>query len=176
MRNRICGRNPDPVAATLIQRSRVPRHHGPPSGGSRRHIVDAVRRLPASIRTRLNFEMANTLEIVALVWISTGCRLVPERREEVTTEGGLDVVIGRRSLTESCAHQFQDAGIAVSLFVAGSGEIEASRQAPSTSGSTPAALPRQGFANHPSGRRNSLDWPQPPGRRTPGAPSTQATA
>ncbi|MFO1462126.1 MAG: pyridoxine 5'-phosphate synthase [Verrucomicrobiota bacterium] len=122
---------PDPVAAALICEEAGCHGITAHLREDRRHIVDAdVRRLRASIRTRLNFEMANTPEIVALALDLNPAFvcLVPERREEVTTEGGLDVVTGRRSLTESCA-QFRDAGIAVSLFVAPDpAQIEASRQ------------------------------------------------
>lgn len=85
----------------------------------RRHIVDAdVRRLRDALRTRLNFEMANTPEIVrfALDLKPAIICLVPERREEVTTEGGLEVVGAERALAESC-RRFQEAGILVSLFI-----------------------------------------------------------
>lgn len=85
----------------------------------RRHIVDDdIRRLRGGIRTRLNFEIANTPEIVDFaleIQPATVC-LVPERREEVTTEGGLDVVAAEASLAASC-RRFAGAGIAVSLFI-----------------------------------------------------------
>jgi pyridoxine 5-phosphate synthase len=86
----------------------------------RRHIVDrdvyALRRV---VRTRLNLEMANTPEIVAIalnVKPDIVC-IVPERREEVTTEGGLDVVAQEPALTET-RRRMNDAGIEVSLFIA----------------------------------------------------------
>jgi len=86
----------------------------------RRHIVDRdVFALRRTVRTRLNLEMANTPEIVAIalqVKPDIVC-IVPERREEVTTEGGLDVVAQERALTET-RRRMNDAGIEVSLFVA----------------------------------------------------------
>ncbi|MBL9174078.1 MAG: pyridoxine 5'-phosphate synthase [Verrucomicrobiales bacterium] len=122
---------PDPVAAALLCEDAGCHGITAHLREDRRHIVDAdVRRLRERIRTRLNFEMANTPEIVAfaLDLKPAFVCLVPERREEVTTEGGLDVVGGARSLADSCA-RFRDAGIAVSLFVApDAAQIEASRE------------------------------------------------
>jgi len=86
----------------------------------RRHIVDDdIRRLRTSIRTRLNFEMASTPEIVrfALEIRPEIVCLVPERREEITTEGGLEVAGAEAALGETC-RRFRDAGIDVSLFIA----------------------------------------------------------
>jgi pyridoxine 5-phosphate synthase len=71
------------------------------------------------IRTRLNLEMANSTEILAIALQlkpDITC-LVPERREEVTTEGGLDVVANLGALTET-RKQLNGAGIEVSLFIA----------------------------------------------------------
>jgi pyridoxine 5-phosphate synthase len=71
------------------------------------------------VGTRLNLEMANTPEIVALALKlkpDIVC-LVPERRREVTTEGGLNVVRSVRALTET-RKRLNDAGIEVSLFIA----------------------------------------------------------
>jgi pyridoxine 5-phosphate synthase len=85
----------------------------------RRHIQDRdVRLLRPRVRTRFNLEMADT---PAMVRIATALRpdevcLVPEKRQEVTTEGGLDVRGAARSLTRTVA-RLQRAGIAVSLFV-----------------------------------------------------------
>lgn len=85
----------------------------------RRHIQDDdVVRLAGAVGTVLNLELATSPDILALA-----CRLrpyqatlVPERREEVTTEGGLDVIAGGRRLADAVA-QLRDAGIHVSLFV-----------------------------------------------------------
>lgn len=86
----------------------------------RRHIVDRdVWRLREVVRTRLNLEMANSPEILAIALRlrpDIVC-LVPERRQEVTTEGGLDVAARCAPLTETC-RRLNDAGIAVSLFIA----------------------------------------------------------
>ena len=86
----------------------------------RRHIQDRdIWRLRESIQTRFNLEMANSPEIVAIALRLKPhivC-LVPERRQEVTTEGGLDVIAAEKSLTKT-RQQMQAAGIEVSLFIA----------------------------------------------------------
>jgi pyridoxine 5-phosphate synthase len=86
----------------------------------RRHIQDRdVWELREKVETRLNLEMANLPEIVAIaleVRPAIVC-IVPERRLEVTTEGGLDVVTAEKSLTETRL-KMNDAGIDVSLFIA----------------------------------------------------------
>jgi pyridoxine 5-phosphate synthase len=75
--------------------------------------------LREKIQTRLNLEMANAPEIVdiALKLKPDIVCIVPERRLEVTTEGGLDVVAAEKSLTET-RKKMNDAGIEVSLFIA----------------------------------------------------------
>ncbi|MEY4918647.1 MAG: hypothetical protein RL616_2560 [Verrucomicrobiota bacterium] len=86
----------------------------------RRHIQDRdVFALREKISTRLNLEMANAPEIISIalkVKPEIVC-IVPERRLEVTTEGGLDVVAAEKALTETCK-KMRDAGIEVSLFIA----------------------------------------------------------
>lgn len=86
----------------------------------RRHILDrdvwAIREV---VRTRLNLEMGNTPEIIEIalrVKPEIVC-LVPEHRQEITTEGGLDVVANEAALTET-RKRMNDAGIEVSLFIA----------------------------------------------------------
>jgi pyridoxine 5-phosphate synthase len=85
----------------------------------RRHIQDAdVRELRKRVKTRLNLEMANTPEIVAIaleVKPHEVC-LVPERRAELTTEGGLDVAALKNKLKPT-VKKLAEAGISVSLFV-----------------------------------------------------------
>jgi pyridoxine 5-phosphate synthase len=85
----------------------------------RRHIQDRdVRLLRQTIRTRLNLEMADVPEIIAFaeeVKPDEVC-LVPEKRQEVTTEGGLNVAGASKSLTRTIA-RLKKAGIVVSLFV-----------------------------------------------------------
>jgi pyridoxine 5-phosphate synthase len=86
----------------------------------RRHIQDRdVWKLRESIRTRLNLEMANSPEIlkIALQLKPEITCLVPERRQEVTTEGGLEVVSNLGALTEA-RKRLNDVGIEVSLFIA----------------------------------------------------------
>lgn len=85
----------------------------------RRHIQDRdVRLLRKTIRTRLNLEMANVPEIVEIaehVRPDEVC-MVPEKRQEVTTEGGLDVAGNAKALTRTVA-RLKKAGILVSLFI-----------------------------------------------------------
>src|SRR5438046_8559738 len=85
----------------------------------RRHIQERdVERLRQSIMTKLNLEMGNTEQIIdiALRIVPDEVCLVPEKREEVTTEGGLDV-IAHRKLLESTVKRFQASGIRVSIFI-----------------------------------------------------------
>jgi pyridoxine 5-phosphate synthase len=85
----------------------------------RRHIQDAdVTALRARIRTRMNLEMANAPDIVRVaceVRPHEVC-MVPERRQELTTEGGLDVA-GQRDAIAASIERLHKAGIAVSLFI-----------------------------------------------------------
>jgi pyridoxine 5-phosphate synthase len=94
----------------------------------RRHIQDDdVRLLKDLIETRLNLEMAVTDEMVAIArnLRPEACCLVPERREELTTEGGLDVVGQFAKIHEAC-DRLGEAGIEVSLFIdADIGQVEA---------------------------------------------------
>jgi len=86
----------------------------------RRHIQDRdIWKLREIVKTRFNLEMANAPEIIdiALKLKPHIVCLVPERRLEVTTEGGLDVVANEKSLAETCK-KMKDAGIEVSLFIA----------------------------------------------------------
>jgi len=85
----------------------------------RRHIQERdVEIIRSVVQTRMNLEMAATDEMVAIARRVRphDCCLVPERRQELTTEGGLDVVGQRSRLTDVCA-ALADAGIRVSLFV-----------------------------------------------------------
>jgi len=85
----------------------------------RRHIQDAdVEAARAAITTRMNLEMAATQEMVAIAArLGPGeCCLVPERREELTTEGGLDLLGQERHLSQTCA-RLAAAGVRVSLFI-----------------------------------------------------------
>lgn len=85
----------------------------------RRHIQDRdVRLLKETVQVKLNLEMATTPEIteIATTLRPHQATLVPEKREEVTTEGGLDV-IGQREAVAQCIDALHEAGIEVSLFV-----------------------------------------------------------
>ena len=111
---------PDPVAAAL--QCEAAGAHGITAHlrEDRRHIQDRdVWKLREAIKTRLNLEMANTPEIVgiALRLKPDIVCLVPERRQELTTEGGLDAVAHLYSLTET-RRRMSDAGVEVSLFIA----------------------------------------------------------
>ena len=85
----------------------------------RRHIVDDdVSTLRGLIQTRMNLEMAATEEMVVIasrIKPHDVC-LVPEKREELTTEGGLDV-FGRKDSLRSTVQRLQDVGIKVSMFI-----------------------------------------------------------
>ena len=110
---------PDPVGAALACEAAGAHGITAHLREDRRHIQDRdVWKLREVIGTRLNLEMANSAEIVAIALKlrpDITC-LVPERRLEVTTEGGLDVAGNLRSLTET-RMKLNDAGIEVSLFI-----------------------------------------------------------
>ncbi len=85
----------------------------------RRHIQDEdVRALCANTQTRVNLEMAVTEEMlaIALKRLPADVCLVPEKREELTTEGGLDVMANRAAVRDA-VKRLQAAGIRVSLFI-----------------------------------------------------------
>ena len=85
----------------------------------RRHIQDSdIDLLKNNIHTRLNLEMAVTDEMIAIARRVKpfACCLVPEKREELTTEGGLNVHENLSRIKSAC-HQLADAGIEVSLFI-----------------------------------------------------------
>ena len=85
----------------------------------RRHIQERdVEIIRQTLHTRMNLEMAATEEMIVIARRIRphDCCLVPERRQELTTEGGLDVAGQHRKIAEACA-RLADAGIRVSLFV-----------------------------------------------------------
>ncbi len=85
----------------------------------RRHIIDRdVRLLKETVQVKLNLEMAAEEEIIgiALETLPDQCTLVPEKRQEITTEGGLDV-LGQEDRIAPACRRLQDAGMEVSLFV-----------------------------------------------------------
>ncbi|MGJ5139735.1 pyridoxine 5'-phosphate synthase [Bradyrhizobium oligotrophicum] len=120
LRNARGGRSPDPVRAALLAIEAGADGITAHLREDRRHIRDDdMARLKAEISKPLNFEMAATEEMVriALATRPHACCLVPERREELTTEGGLDVVGQHNALAPAIA-RLGDAGIRVSLFIA----------------------------------------------------------
>jgi len=124
-------RYPDPVQAAAIVEQ---------AGGDsvtlhlredRRHIQERdVELLRETLQTRMNLEMAVTEEMLAIAERvrPADCCLVPERREELTTEGGLDVRGQKVRLREACA-RLAEAGVRVSLFIdADPAQIEAAAE------------------------------------------------
>jgi pyridoxine 5-phosphate synthase len=110
---------PDPIRAALLAIEAGADGITAHLREDRRHIRDEdMERLKAEISKPLNFEMAVTDEMVAIALRTKphAVCLVPERRQEVTTEGGLDV-IGQHNALVPVIAKFKDAGIRVSLFI-----------------------------------------------------------
>lgn len=110
---------PDPVAAAVLCELAGAQGITVHLRGDRRHIQDRdVELLRRSVSTHLNVEMAATPEMVRVAQSVKPHQvtLVPERRDELTTEGGLDVVLHAGNL-EKTIGQLRDAGIDVSIFV-----------------------------------------------------------
>jgi pyridoxine 5-phosphate synthase len=119
VRNARGGRHPDPVKAAKIAIKAGADGITAHLREDRRHIRDDdMARLKAEIGKPLNFEMAATEEMVAIALRTAphAACLVPERRAEVTTEGGLDVA-GQHNALASAVRRLNDAGIRVSLFI-----------------------------------------------------------
>ena len=127
IRNARGGRHPDPVAAAKLAIAAGCDGITAHLREDRRHIRDDdMARLKAEISRPLNFEMAATPDMlgIALATKPHAVCLVPERREELTTEGGLDVVRQHNALAPFIAI-LNDAGVRVSLFIAAEpGQIE----------------------------------------------------
>jgi len=110
---------PDPLAiASICERAGA---HGITAHlrADRRHMIDRdIERLRESVITKLNLEIGNTAEIVdiALRIVPDEVCLVPEKREEITTEGGLDLIAHRKKLTPT-VKRLQAAGVRVSMFI-----------------------------------------------------------
>jgi pyridoxine 5-phosphate synthase len=120
IRNARGGHHPDPVRAAQIAIAAGADGITAHLREDRRHIRDDdIGRLKAEIAAPLNLEMAATAEMVAIaakIRPHAAC-LVPERREERTTEGGLDVA-GQHNALAPVVAKLKDAGIRVSLFIA----------------------------------------------------------
>ena len=124
LRNARGGAVPDPVRAALLAIEAGADGITAHLREDRRHIHDDdMKRLKASIKKPLNFEMAATEAMldIALRIRPHACCLVPEKRTERTTEGGLDVIGGFGSLKPFVA-ELGKAGIRVSMFIEPSGE------------------------------------------------------
>jgi len=120
LRNARTGHRPDPLRAALAAIEAGADGITAHLREDRRHIRDEdMARLKAEISKPLNFEMAATSEMlrISLATKPHAVCLVPERREELTTEGGLDVV-GQHNALAPFVAQLSDAGIRVSLFIA----------------------------------------------------------
>lgn len=119
LRQQRLGVYPDPVQAALIAEEAGADLITLHLREDRRHIQDDdVYRMRPLLKTRMNLECAITPEMIDIA-----CRvkpqdvcLVPERRQELTTEGGLDV-LGHQQLVREAIEKLQDAGIRVSLFI-----------------------------------------------------------
>jgi pyridoxine 5-phosphate synthase len=122
---------PDPVEAALLCEQAGAHGITAHLREDRRHILDRdIWKLRESVKTRLNLEMANSAEIVSLaekLKPDIIC-LVPERRQEVTTEGGLDAV-NHLSALKDTRERMKAAKIQVSLFIAPDAkQVEAAAQ------------------------------------------------
>jgi pyridoxine 5-phosphate synthase len=117
----------------------------------RRHIQDDdIRRLADAVQTVLNLEIACTREMldIASTLRPHQVTLVPERREEITTEGGLDVTHDPRGLAQGIA-RLRDAAIRVSLFIGPDGDtVRASKDL----GADAIELHTGTYAHHPADR------------------------
>ena len=113
------GAEPDPVAAAVIAELAGADGITIHLREDRRHIQDRdLKLLRQTVQTKLNLEMAATADMVnvALSVKPDMCTLVPEKRQELTTEGGLDVRLHMETITE-VVDRLQDGGILVSLFI-----------------------------------------------------------
>jgi pyridoxine 5-phosphate synthase len=131
VRNARGGAHPDPVRAALAAQNAGVDGITAHLREDRRHITDVdILRLMAELEVPLNLEMAATEEMlaIALKHKPHAVCLVPEKREERTTEGGLDVIGARDVLTPYVA-KLTDAGIRVSLFIeANARQLDAAKQ------------------------------------------------
>ena len=119
IRNARGGSHPDPIQGAMLAIEAGADGITAHLREDRRHILDAdIKMLKSTITKPLNFEMAATDEMlkIALETRPNAACLVPEKREEVTTEGGLDVV-GNQSRIADIARALKSEGIRVSLFV-----------------------------------------------------------
>lgn len=123
-------RYPEPIQAALVAEQAGADGITLHLREDRRHIQERdVELFRDALQTRMNLEAAATPDMVAIACrvCPADCCLVPERREELTTEGGLDVVGQRAQLIDVCA-ALTDAGVRVSLFIdAAPAQLEAAK-------------------------------------------------
>jgi pyridoxine 5-phosphate synthase len=113
------GVEPDPVAAAVIAELAGADGITIHLREDRRHIQDRdLKLLRETVKTRLNLEMAATREMVAIALTVKPdiCTLVPEKRQELTTEGGLDVRLNLQNIAEA-VERLQEGELLVSLFI-----------------------------------------------------------
>ena len=178
LRNARAGRDPDPVRAALAAIAAGADGITAHLREDRRHIRDDdMARLKAEISKPLNFEMAATEDMLAIALATRphAVCLVPERREELTTEGGLDVVGQHKALAPLIA-RLGDAGVRVSLFIAAdprqiemaahaarAGDRNPYRRLVRRGGRRPCGKGRGGMA---ADRRRRRRWPARPASRS----------
>jgi len=156
VRNARGGDHPDPVRAALLAIQAGADGITAHLREDRRHIRDAdIERLMAAITRPLNFEMAATEEMLAIALRHKphAVCLVPERREERTTEGGLDVIANRAYLKPFIA-RLSDAGIRVSLFI---GAEKVQLDAAVAVGAPVVELHTGAYADAPPGREREVE-------------------
>lgn len=120
LRNARDGSTPDPIRAALLAKQAGADGITAHLREDRRHIRDEdMQRLKEDVALPLNFEMGATPEMlrIALAIKPHAVCLVPEKREEKTTEGGLDVAGQAKMLRDEYVKPLSDAGIRVSLFI-----------------------------------------------------------
>ena len=155
VRNARGGAHPDPVRAAVAAEAAGADGITAHLREDRRHIRDAdMYAIRQAVTVPLNFEMAATDEMVGIaldVKPNAAC-IVPERREEVTTEGGL-AVAGRESELEPYFMRIRDAGIRLSLFIEAS---EAEIRAAAAVGADIIELHTGRYCHDESGRATEL--------------------
>lgn len=143
---------PDPVEAALLAERAGAEGITVHLREDRRHIQESdVESLRQRLRTKLNLEMAATPAMVALAerFGPDDACLVPERREELTTEGGLDVLAYKAKIRDA-VERLQDRGIHVSLFIDPvNRQIETSKEL----GAHAVEIHTGNYCNAPAGER-----------------------
>lgn len=119
LRNARGGAHPDPLLAARVVLAAGADGITIHLREDRRHIRDAdLQRMRAGIAAPLNLEMAATVEMIGIACAARphACCLVPEKRQELTTEGGLDAA-GQENTLAAPIRQLRDAGIEVAVFI-----------------------------------------------------------